>query len=126
MLAARVDDVTLELQVLDIGKDLPTLQKYATVGGKGYVEKHEVGLGLEVWCDEDAGLKGTPFTCYVKWANPVDPKGPPAEVAFRGPVLIFQKGGPKDLKRFLEKIVQVVSVVDRPLSTGPEESAPPE
>jgi hypothetical protein len=118
MLAARVDDVTLELNVLDIEPNRANLQKYATCGGQGWFELHQIGQGLELYCDEDAALKGIPFTCHVRWQNRTNPAGPPAEVAFRGPVLILDRRA-KDLKAFLQKVVQAVTVVDRPLSTGP-------
>lgn len=124
MLAARVEPTTLELQVLDIEPTLENLRKYATIGGQGFVELHRIGLGLELYCDEDAAIKNEPFTCLVRWKHPIS--STPAEVALRGPVLILERHSKGGLKGFLKKITQVVQPVDRPLSTGPEESAPQE
>lgn len=120
---ARVHPETLELQVLHICPTMENLKKYATIGGEGFFELHRIGLGLELYCDEDASMKQESFTCNVRWQNRIDPKGPPAEVAFRGPVLILDRRA-TSLPQFLEKVTQVVQPVDRPLRTGSDPQPP--
>ena len=123
-LGAHLDPVTLEVQMLKVNPGLETLRKYGSVGGTGFVEMHRIGLGLEVYCDEDAALHGEPFTCYVKWRNPMDKKAPPMEIALRGPILIIDRRE-RDADKFHTKLLECLQPIDRELQDGRESGPPP-